>query len=99
MTNFAGVSGIHLQQVIDKVERLEEQKAGIANDIRDVFAEAKAHGFDVKIIRKIINIRKMDEEELAEHEELLNVYLNALNLSKKPVQKGTAGLQDTESDD
>jgi uncharacterized protein (UPF0335 family) len=96
MTNFGGVSGTHLQQVINKIERLEEQKAGIANDIREVFAEAKSHGFDVKIIRKIISMRKMDQEELAEHEELLTLYLNALNMTTAPTNKGTAGLQEDE---
>lgn len=98
MTNFGGVSGIHLQQVIDKVERLEEQKAGIANDIREVFAEAKAHGFDVKIIRKILSMRKMDQDELAEHEEMLTLYMNALNMATAPKNKGTAGLDEGEDE-
>ena len=81
MTDFNGVSGTQLQQIISKIEYLEEQKSGIANDIRDIYAEAKSHGFDVKIIRKIISIRKTDEQKLAEHEELLSVYLNALNIA------------------
>ena len=79
MTDFSGVSGNQLQQIINKIEYLEEQKAGLANDIRDIYAEAKSHGFDVKIIRKIIGIRKADEQELAEHEELLSLYMNALS--------------------
>jgi uncharacterized protein (UPF0335 family) len=88
MTNFSGISGTHLRQIIDKIERLEEQKAGIANDIREVYAEAKAHGFDVKIIRKIISMRRMDQEELAEHEELLTLYMNALNLASTSSRQG-----------
>lgn len=92
MTDFGGVSGAHLKQLIDKIERLEEEKAGLAGDIRDVYGEAKNHGFDVKIIRKILSMRKMDGEELAEQEELIALYMNALNMTGKPVQKGTAGL-------
>lgn len=80
MTEFNGISGPHLRQIIDKIESLEEQKAGIANDIREIYGEAKSHGFDVKIIRKIISLRRMDQEELAEHEELITVYMNALSI-------------------
>ena len=85
MTDFSGVSGNQLQQIINKIEYLEEQKAALANDIRDIYAEAKSHGFDVKIIRKIISIRKADEQELAEHEELLTLYMNALSQATQAV--------------
>ena len=85
MADFDGVSGNQLQQIINKIEYLEEQKAALANDIRDIYAEAKSHGFDVKIIRKIISIRKADEQELAEHEELLTLYMNALSQATQAV--------------
>ncbi|AIL12384.1 hypothetical protein IM40_00780 [Candidatus Paracaedimonas acanthamoebae] len=80
MTTFGGVSGAHLKQFIERVERLEEDKANIANDIREVFAEAKANGFDTKIMRQVLKIRKMDHQERSEQEEILTLYLHALGM-------------------
>jgi uncharacterized protein (UPF0335 family) len=94
MSDFGGVSGAQLKQIIDKIERLEEEKAGLASDIREVYGEAKSHGFDVKIIRKILSLRKMDQDELAEHEELLTLYMNALNMSDISVRKGNPALDE-----
>ena len=79
MTNFNSISGGQLQQIIDKIEYLENQKAGVTTDIREIYAEAKSNGFNVKIIRDIISLRKKDQDELAEHEELLTLYMNALS--------------------
>tara|TARA_A100000171_G_C2133703_1_gene148486 strand:+ start:360 stop:659 length:300 start_codon:yes stop_codon:yes gene_type:complete len=84
MTNFAGVSGGHLKQFIERIERLEEDKIAVTADIKEVYAELKSQGFDPKIIRKVISLRKMDQDERAEHEELLSVYLNALDMASKP---------------
>lgn len=84
MTNFAGVTGSHLRQFIERIERLEEDKAAVATDIKEVYAELKSQGFDPKIIRKVISLRKMDQDERAEHEELLSVYLQALDMGAKP---------------
>lgn len=84
MTNFAGVTGSHLRQFIERIERLEEDKAAVSTDIKEVYAELKSQGFDPKIVRKVVSLRKMDQEERAEHEELLSVYLQALNMSSKP---------------
>lgn len=81
MTNFAGVSGNQLRQYIERIERLEEEKANIANDIREVFAEARSNGFDPKIMRQVIKIRKMNHDERAEQEEVLGVYLHALGMA------------------
>ncbi|MBL9029569.1 MAG: DUF2312 domain-containing protein [Caedimonas sp.] len=81
MTEFAGVSGNQLRQYIEQIEKLEEEKANIANDIREVFAEAKSNGFDPKIMRQVLKIRKMNKDELAEQEEVLNVYLQALGMA------------------
>ncbi|MFZ4762033.1 MAG: DUF2312 domain-containing protein [Alphaproteobacteria bacterium] len=75
-----GFAPEQLRQLIERIERLEEEKEGIANDIREVFAEAKGVGFDVKIIRQILKIRKMDKEERQETEELLDVYMQALGM-------------------
>ena len=80
MTTFGGVSGAHLKQFIERVERLEEDKANIANDIREVFAEGKANGFDTKIMRQVLKIRKMDHQERSEQEEILTLYLHALGM-------------------
>ena len=80
MTEFAGISGNQLRQYIEKIEKLEEEKANVANDIREAFAEAKVNGFDPKIMRQVLKIRKMNKDELAEQEEVLNVYLQALGM-------------------
>lgn len=80
MTTFGGVSGAQLRSFIERIERLEEDKANVANDIREVFLEAKGEGFDAKVMRQIIKIRKMDKEERAEQEEILTVYMQALGM-------------------
>ncbi len=79
-TKAGGVAVDQLKSIIGRVEKLEEEKAGIAADIRDVFAEAKGNGFDVKAIRTIIKMRKMDASEREEQETTLDVYLNALGM-------------------
>lgn len=76
--NIGGVSGAQLRQFIDRIETLEEEKAELGEQIRDVMAEAKAEGFDVKVMRQLIRMRKMKKEELAEQEELLDLYRRAL---------------------
>lgn len=80
MTKFGGVSGEQLRQYITKIERLEEEKAGLASDIRDAYAEAKANGFDPKIMRQVVRIRKMEPNDRMEQEELLDVYKHALGM-------------------
>ncbi|MEQ9115848.1 MAG: DUF2312 domain-containing protein [Rickettsiales bacterium] len=74
------ISADHLKNIITKIERLEEEKANIMEDIREVYAEAKAVGFDAKTVRKVVKIRKMDTEKLQEEEYLLDLYRNALGL-------------------
>lgn len=75
------VSGEQLRQFIDRIERLEHEKTNIMTDIKEVFAEASSAGFDVKIIRQIIKIRKMDKDDLKEQESLLDLYKEALGMS------------------
>ncbi|MFW0776847.1 MAG: DUF2312 domain-containing protein [Rickettsiales bacterium] len=75
-----GVAADQLKSIIGRVEKLEEEKAGIAADIREVFAEAKGNGFDVKAIRSIIKLRKMDAQEREEQETVLDTYLHALGM-------------------
>ena len=67
-----------LKTIIERIERLEEEKAGIANDIKEVFAEAKGEGFDVKILRKVVRIRKQDKAKRQEEEALIDLYLSAI---------------------
>jgi len=75
-----GAAGEQLRSIIARVEKLEEEKAGIAADVRDVFAEAKGNGFDVKALRAILKIRKMDASDREEHETILDTYLHALDM-------------------
>lgn len=69
-----------LKQLIEKIERLAEEKAAIAADMSEVFKEAKGQGFDTKIMRQVIRLRKMDKGERAEMESLLDLYMHALGM-------------------
>jgi len=69
-----------LQQIISKLEKLEQDKANIAEDIKEVCGEARAQGFDVATIKQLIKIRKMDQEKRIEQEELLKLYLDAVDM-------------------
>lgn len=87
-----GVAVDQLKSIIARIEKLEEEKTGIAADIRDIYAESKANGLDVKAIRQIIKIRAMDAAEREERESILDIYLNALGmLSDTPL--GEAALR------
>ncbi len=77
----SGVAAEELKQFIERIERLEEEKAAIAGDIKDVFAEAKGRGFDVKAIRSILRIRKKDHAERQEEEAILELYMQALGMA------------------
>ena len=67
-----------LKSIIERVERLEQEKAEVAEQIKEVFAEAKGNGFDVKVLRKIVRIRKQDRAKRMEEEAILDLYLSAL---------------------
>lgn len=69
-----------IRSIIERVERLEEEKSGIASDIRDIYAEAKGNGFDTKALRTIVRMRKMDANERQEQEALLETYMQALGM-------------------
>jgi uncharacterized protein (UPF0335 family) len=69
-----------LKAIVERIERLEEEKKTIADDIRDVYAEAKGNGFDVKVLRSVVRLRKMDANERQEHESILETYLQALGM-------------------
>ena len=80
-----GVSAQQLKQIIEKIERLEEQKAEISENIKDVFGQAKAEGFDLKTLRQVLKLRKMKPEDMSEQEQLLELYLNALGMRSRAV--------------
>ncbi|HTV36001.1 MAG TPA: DUF2312 domain-containing protein [Xanthobacteraceae bacterium] len=69
-----------LKAIVERIERLEEEKKAIADDIRDVYAEAKVNGYDVKALRSVVRLRKQDANERKEHEAILETYLHALGM-------------------
>lgn len=75
-----GVAVEHLKSIVERIERLEEEKAAISEDIKEVFAEAKGNGFDTKIIKKVIKLRQQDAHERDEEAALLYTYCNALGM-------------------
>ena len=70
-----------LKSIIERIERLEEEKKATSDDIRDVYAEAKGNGFDAKALRAIVRMRKMDSDERREQEEILETYMHALGMT------------------
>jgi len=70
----------HLKAFVERIERLEEEKKAIADDIRDVYAEAKGNGFDAKALRTIVRLRKQDKDERMEQETILQTYMVALGM-------------------
>ena len=78
-TDVGGIAADRLRSLIERIEHLEEEKAAIASDVRDVFAEAKSAGFDVKIMRTILKLRKMNAADREEQELLLETYRKALD--------------------
>ena len=80
MPDVGGVAVERLKSFIERIERLEEEKRGLSGDIKEVYAEAKGTGFEPKIMRQIIKIRKMEKEEVDEEESLLDLYKRALGM-------------------
>jgi uncharacterized protein (UPF0335 family) len=74
------VAAGQLKSVVERIERLEEEKKAVAEQIREVYAEAKANGFDAKTLRKVVSLRKRTTEERQEEEALLDLYLSALGM-------------------
>lgn len=88
-TDAHGVARDQLRAFIERIERLEEEKRTIAEDIRDVYGEAKGSGFDTKILKKVVALRKKDEQERMEEEAILEVYLHALGMLAEGKLPGT----------
>ncbi len=80
MSDVDGIAAERLQSFIERIERLEDEKKALQTDIKEIYAEAKSAGFDVKIMRQIVRLRKMDASDRDEMEYLLDVYKKALNL-------------------
>ncbi|MBS1040962.1 DUF2312 domain-containing protein [Gluconobacter cerinus] len=75
-----GIAADRLRSLIERVERLEEERKALAGDIKDIFSEAKSAGFDVKVIKQIIRLRKQEPAEVEEQETLLDIYRRALGM-------------------
>ena len=75
-----GIAADRLRSLIERIERLEEERKSLGSDIKDIYAEAKSAGFDVKVLRQIIRIRKQEPAEVEEQETLLDVYRRALGM-------------------
>ena len=79
-TEVGGIAADRLRSIVERIERLEEERKGLADNIKDIFAEAKSAGFDVKVVRQIISIRKKEPAEVEEQETLLDLYRRALGM-------------------
>jgi len=80
MPDVGGIAGVQLKSFIERIERLEDEKRALGEDVKEVYAEAKGSGFEPKIMRQIIKIRRMDKEEHDEQETLLDLYKRALSM-------------------
>ncbi len=76
----SGFAKEHLRSFIERIERLEEEKAALVSDIREVYAEAKVRGFDTKVMRQVVRLRKMDSADRQEQAALLDLYMHALGM-------------------
>jgi uncharacterized protein (UPF0335 family) len=87
MADRGGVAGERLKSFIERIERLEEEKRALAADIKEVYSEAKGAGFDIRTMREIIRIRRMDEDDFDEREALLDTYKRALGMQPQRVRR------------
>ena len=79
-TDTGGIAADRLRSIVDRIERLEEERKALGDDIKDIYAEAKSAGFDVKVVRQIIRLRKQEPAEVEEQETLLDLYRRALGM-------------------
>ena len=100
MNSRTAVAQGQLQSIVTRIERLEEEKKAIADDIKEVYAEAKANGFCTKTLRKVIALRKKDRAEREEEEAMLDLYLNALGMTplEEMIRDGRASVSSIDSD-
>jgi uncharacterized protein (UPF0335 family) len=95
MTQVGGIASDQLKGIVERVEKLEEEKRAIGADIKDIFAEAKGNGFDVKAIRTILKMRKKSRDELIEEENIVDLYAHALGIDRGE----GASVANSETDD
>ncbi|MFZ0021392.1 MAG: DUF2312 domain-containing protein [Acetobacteraceae bacterium] len=79
-TKTGGIAADRLRSIVDRIERLEEERKALGGDIRDIYAEAKSAGFDVKVLRQLIRVRRQEAGDVEEQETLLDVYRRALGM-------------------
>jgi uncharacterized protein (UPF0335 family) len=84
MTDTIGISGDRIRSFIERIERIEEEIKGLNEGKKEAFAEAKGEGFDVKVLREILRLRKLDREDREEHESLVDLYLRAMESAITP---------------
>ncbi len=80
MADVGGIAGERLQSFIERIERLDDEKTALSEDVKEVYSEAKSAGFDIKIMRQVIRLRKLNSSDRREQEELLDLYKNALGM-------------------
>jgi uncharacterized protein (UPF0335 family) len=90
MPDVGGIAGERLKSFVERIERLEAEKEALAGDIKEVYAEAKGSGFDTKIMRQIIRLRKRDQDDIDEEETLLDLYKRALGMLPDAAQPAAA---------
>jgi len=78
----SGFAKEHLRSFVERIERLEEEKRALADDIREVYSEAKGTGFDTNVMRQVVRLRKMESADRQEQEAMLDLYLNALGMRR-----------------
>jgi uncharacterized protein (UPF0335 family) len=79
-TKTGGIAADRLRSIVERIERLEEERKALASDIKDIFSEAKSAGFDVKVLRQLIRVRRQEPADIEEQETLLDVYRRALGM-------------------
>jgi uncharacterized protein (UPF0335 family) len=84
MTDTIGISGDRIRSYIERIEHIEEEIKGLNEGKKEAFAEAKGEGFDVKVLREILRLRKLDREDREEHESLVDLYLRAMESASTP---------------
>ena len=89
-TKTGGIAADRLRSLVDRIERLEEERKALGGDIRDIYAEAKSAGFDVKVLREVLRVRKKDKQERDEQETLLDLYMHAIETAKPAVKAKAA---------
>jgi len=87
MESSTGIAGDRLRSLVERIERIEEEIKGLTDDKKDIFMEAKGEGFDVKILREVVRLRKQDKNERDERESLLDVYMHALETGGAQLSK------------